>query len=185
MRRAVAIRFVKTQSRMLKAWLFNVFVCSLLLVVASPSMAAAKLPNLVAQDLNEQSYQLPADLPAEKTLLLIAYKREQQANINTWIDGLQLKTSNLPWLELPVLEDYGSWFQWFVDNGMRRGIKGDYNRAKVVTVYTEKDAFNTSMAIPNEESIYACVVTRQGEVLHIEAGDYSKEASDRLIQFLN
>lgn len=159
------------------------FVCFAFLTQVG-AWASGVLPALQAEDLNEQIYQLPSDLPADKTLLLIAYKREQQQDLNTWIDGMGLKTSSAPWLELPVLEDYGSWFKWFVDNGMRRGIKSEFDRSKVVTVYTDKQAFNASMGIATEETVYLAVVSRQGQVLALEEGLFNPEAAGRLFEVL-
>lgn len=149
-----------------------------------PAWALNALPTIHAEDLNGQAYTLPQDLPSEKTLLLIAFKREQQKDVDTWIDGLNLKESSIPWLELPVLEDYGSWFKWFVDNGMRKGIKSEFDRSKVVTVYTDKSAFNTALGIETEETIYAAIIDQKGQILHREAGRFDPSKADKLLQKL-
>lgn len=162
----------------------SLFAFFLGLLIQATALGAGVLPDLKAEDLNEQAYTLPSDLPADKTLLLIAYKREQQQDLNTWIDDMGLKGSNTPWLELPVLEDYGSWFKWFVDNGMRRGIKSEFDRSKVVTVYTDKQAFNASMGIASEDTIYLVVVNRQGQVLALEQGLYNSDAAARLLDVI-
>jgi hypothetical protein len=161
----------------------NLTSATLLWLCCTP-LIAGTLPEINAEDLNGKPYSLPQGLPAQKTLLLIAYKREQQEDINTWISGLNLKTASTPWLELPVLEDYGSWFKWFVDNGMRKGIKSEFDRAKVVTVYTSKESFNNSMGINTEESIHAAVVDRNGNVITLESGRFTEQKAEKLMAIL-
>ncbi|HEX4843788.1 MAG TPA: hypothetical protein VFV57_08950 [Limnobacter sp.] len=156
-----------------------------LLVVAAPVWAQPRLPTLQAQDLNEKTYTLPTDLPGPHTLVLVAFKREQQALVDTWINGLQLKNPNSAyhWIELPVLENYGGWFQWFVDNGMRRGIQGQYNREKVITVYTNKETFRQSTGIANEDTIHLLVTTPKGEIVTHLQGAYSADKAQVLTPF--
>ncbi|HEX4918337.1 MAG TPA: hypothetical protein VFV43_10600 [Limnobacter sp.] len=155
------------------------------LLVAMPAWAQHRFPTLQAQDLNEKPHTLPADLPGPHTLVLVAFKREQQALVDTWIDGLQLKSPGnvYPWVELPVLEDYGNWFQWFVDNGMRRGIQGEYNREKVITVYTNKSEFRKATGIASEETIHVLVVKPSGEIVTHLQGAYAADKAKLLASF--
>ncbi len=144
-----------------------------------------RLPALQAQDLNEKNYTLPQDLPAPYTVVLVAFKREQQALVDTWIEGLNLKAPTTPyhWIELPVLEDYGAWFKWFVDNGMRRGIKGEFNREKVITVYTDKAAFRQATGIPNEDTIHVLVITPTGQIVARTEGSFSPQKAESLSDY--
>ncbi|HEX4880139.1 MAG TPA: hypothetical protein VFV39_09870 [Limnobacter sp.] len=158
---------------------------AVLLLLPLPLRAAATLPTLQAQDLNEKTYTLPADLPGPNTLVLVAFKREQQAQVDTWIEALALKSPNTEydWIELPVLEDYGTWFKWLVDNGMRRGIKGEFNREKVITVYTDKSAFRQATGIPHENTIQLLVVRPSGEVVDRIEGPYSPALLPRVTPY--
>lgn len=164
--------------------LLNRLIGLLFLFIWIPASAAPTFPQLEAEDLNGKAYTLPQALPSRNTLVLIAFKREQQKAVNTWIDGLELKSNKLPWLEIPILEDYGSWFKWFVDNGMRKGIKSEYERSKVVTIYTDKASFNQALGIPSENTIYAAVVNQTGEVLATQSGEYTQAKARPLLNLL-
>ena len=140
----------------------------------------AHMPVVTSKDLDGRVLTLPADLPGERTLVLIAFQREQQANIDSWTKGLGLEGSTLPWLELPVINDPGAFARWFIAGGMRRGIKDHGLWKHVVTLYTNKAAFKQALKLQSESEVYALVLDRQGQVLEQIAGDYSPAGAARL-----
>ncbi len=98
------------------------------------------LPLLHARDLNGNNWIIPDDLPAEKTLLLVAFKREQQSSIDSWIDGLRLRASEnkIAWLEIPLLQKPWKILSSWIDHGMKRGIRDHDLRGHVWTIYTHR-----------------------------------------------
>jgi hypothetical protein len=72
------------------------------------------------------------------------------------IDG----PASLDYLELPVLRRYNSLIRGFIDRGMRSGIRDPHTRARVVTLYLDKQQFRRELAIPDENSIYVYLVRR-------------------------
>ena len=97
-----------------------------MIILLSPmAQADVVFPPLTADDLNGRSLNLPADLPGKLTIVFIGYKREQQSNVNVWVEQLDLReTGGQAWLELPVVGRGAVLFRSFVDNGMRLGISG-------------------------------------------------------------
>ena len=97
----------------------------------------AKFPNLTSEDLNGKAVTLPADFPGNPTLVLMAFESKQQDDIDKWIDKLQLKTSDaIPWMELAVVGSKFKLMKPVIDGGMRKGVTGEKNRARVVTIYS-------------------------------------------------
>ncbi len=143
------------------------------------------LPPLKAADLNKRPISWPAGLPAAKTILLIAFQRGQQAQIDEWVRGLKLKSPGAPaWFEVPMIKDPGGIARWFIDNGMRSGIPNPADRAHVVTVYGNKQALMKSMGLPNETTVHALVVDRAGRVLERVSGPYSSAGAQRIEEAL-
>lgn len=140
------------------------------------------LPALQSKDLNGRELTLPHDLPGERTLLIVAFEREQQSDVDTWTTGLKLAGSNLPWFELPVIENPGALARWFISGGMRRGIKDQALWQHVVTLYTRKADFKTALGITSEKSVQVLVVDRQGQVLERVIGDYSAVEAGKLMR---
>ena len=97
-----------------------------MIILLSPmAQADVVFPPLTASDLNERSLNLPADFPGKPNIVFIAYKLEQQPNVNAWVEQLDLReTGGQAWVELPVVGRGAVLFRSFVDNGMRLGISG-------------------------------------------------------------
>jgi hypothetical protein len=149
------------------------------------TLSLGQMPVIKAQTLNERELTLPQDLPGEKTLVLIAFEREQQKNVNTWIAGMNLGENPFPWVETPVIEPRGSLSRAFIDNGMRIGIRDVGTREKTITLYTDRLAFLKAMGLRGSmETIHAAVVNRAGQVLASAEGDYSKEKEGVLLKEL-
>ena len=141
-----------------------------------PISVIGQMPVIQAETLSERKVTLPQDLPGEKTLALIAFTREQQTNVNTWIQGLSLNTATEPWVELPVVGAQNRLMRAFTDSGMRMGIPDETMRNRVITLYTDRDAFVQAMGFKNStRTIYAAIINRAGQVLASVEGDYTSE----------
>lgn len=140
-----------------------------------------RFPALASKDLNGRKLSLPQDMPGERTIVIVAFEREQQANVDTWTSGLHLAGSTQPWLELPVIEDLIAPVRYFINSGMRRGIHDHELWAHVVSIYTSKKQFKAAMGITSEAAVQALVVDRSGKILERVTGDYSAEGAAKLM----
>jgi hypothetical protein len=154
---------------------------------ASPTLG--RMPTIQTESLAEREMTLPRDLPGERTLVLVAFDRVQQKNIDTWIDGMQLKSSAMPWIETPVIDPKNALFRAFINGGMRRGITDPTAREKTITLYTDRIEFSKSMGFAAWEKpgivVYAAVVDRAGRVLALSEGDYSAEKAKVILDAMN
>ena len=129
-------------------------------------------PSLTADDLNGRSLELPADFPGMPTIVFIAYKRNQQPSIDAWVERLGLLESEGPaWVELPVVGRGAAFFRSFVDKGMRSGITSLGMRAKTITIYSSRSAFNSALEITTRAEIYVALVDPDGTVHTLIQGD--------------
>jgi hypothetical protein len=130
-----------------------------LLFLALPStgfaqaIGAGLMPKLSAEDLNERAVTLPAQLPAEKTLVLMAFTQEQQADLDTWITGLGLVDGKLPWIETPVIEKSNAFVRAMISGGMRRGIPDKSVRERTITLFTDPVALRREMGLPGDGKV--------------------------------
>jgi hypothetical protein len=51
-------------------------------------MNGVSLPQLAARDLSGREVALPAGLPGERNVVLIAFRRDQQQLVDSWVPGL-------------------------------------------------------------------------------------------------
>jgi hypothetical protein len=156
------------------------------LAFANAQSNVPKMSTVEAETLSEKSLVLPRDLPGEKTLILIAFARKQQSNVDTWINGMNLKEAKFAWIETPVIDPFYGLFSGFIQRGMRKGIPDSTDRERTVTIFTSRVEFLKSMGLPEStDNIYAVVVDRAGNVFSKAEGDYSSSKAETLLSGLN
>lgn len=172
----------KTAMMTIGALVLNGFIFSSIAQLAQ----TGKMPEIKTETLAERELTLPQDLPGEKSLVLMAFEREQQKNVDTWINGMKLADSTIPWIETPVINGQNRFFRAFVNGGMRRGITDQKSRERTITLYTDRLVLLKAMGLPEvTTTIYAVVVDRSGNVLAKVEGDYSAEKAALMLAALN
>jgi hypothetical protein len=170
------------------AWVAAV-VAALVFAFAAPneSSVMGRMPSpLTAQRLGNQPVALPAGLPAERTLALITFKRGQGKEVDSWIQGLQLQQDrSIPWVRMPVLNDPGNPAgRGALENHLLSHFRTDGERANLVPVFTDQDAFIRSAGLGGSEQAYAVVISREGEVLARVAGQFDQDKAHTLLETL-
>jgi hypothetical protein len=149
--------------------------------------SAGKFPVLESETLEKQSVQLPQDFQGERNLLLIAFEREQQKDIDTWLTQMKRYEDidkEFRYYEIPTIEKMNRFMRWFINTGMRHGIPDKKARERTITLYIDKEPFKKSLQIPDEKKIYAMVVDRSGNVLWRATGPYDEANGKSLREFL-
>lgn len=152
---------------------------------ASP-MSDVYFPTITAENLNKEKITLPDDLAGEPALVLIAYQRQQQENVNTWLDRIDEIKAAIPGvriIETPTISSMKwGWFSGFIDGGMRSGIPDTQARARTITLYTDVSKFNDALGIESTKTIYAVLLDDKGRVIQMVEGDYNDEKITKLIR---
>ena len=82
-------------------------------------------PQLIGIDLEGNKRQIPQAFDNKINLVAVAFKREQQQNVDGWIkvaDEIMAKNEEVSFYELPVIYELGAVSRSFINNGMRRGV---------------------------------------------------------------
>jgi hypothetical protein len=162
----------------------STLIATLCITVTTGALAQV-LPPIKARNLNKELVSWPQGLPAERTILIIAFERKHQTLVDGWVTGMRLKAPGAPaWFEVPIINNPGGMARWFIDNGMRGGIPNKADRARVVTVYGNKAALMASMKIADASAVHVLVVERSGRIVARESGGYSSAASAKLLNAL-
>ena len=124
-----------------------------------------EFPQVEGRSLAGADVLLPDDLPAARTLTLVAFQQRHQSCVDRWI--ARAEAAGVPGspLEIPVLSTRWKLGRGFIDGGMASNIKIPRVLARTITVYTNVSAFQKLLGIPGSEDVQACVVTPRGEVL--------------------
>lgn len=130
-------------------------------------------PSINAMNLEGEKMTIPKDLAGKFQILLVAFKRKQQKDIDTWLSALSTyvrANKELQIYELPTLKKFGPIMRFNINNGMRYGIASKDARSRTVTLYLEKQNFNKSLNISTEEQIHTFLINEQGLILWKASG---------------
>lgn len=156
--------------------------------ITSPSSLNDKIsiPRLEARDLHGNIRIIPDDFLSKKTLLFFAFKREQQCSIDSWVEGLRLRSSQnkITWIEIPLLQKPWKLLSSWIDHGMKRGITDHELRGHVWTTYTNRASFLKKMGLNSAASIYISVALQNGSITSIVSGDYTPAKAEIILQAL-
>jgi hypothetical protein len=149
---------------------------------------AEVFPPLKASNLEKTELSLPSAFEGKVNLVLIAFERRQQKDVDTWLAALpdiQKSHPGLEYYELPTIKRMGALMRWFIDNGMRGGIPDKKQRARTITLYIDKEPFKKALNIPSEDTIYALLLDKAGQVIWRESGRYDAGKGKSLEDILN
>ncbi|MFO7654619.1 MAG: hypothetical protein R6X25_12480 [Candidatus Krumholzibacteriia bacterium] len=124
---------------------------------------------IAAETLRGRSIRLPDGLAGERNLLVIAYERDQQADVDTWLvalGNLELAPPEFSYYELPTIGGGMRFMRPVIDAGMRRGIRDRQQRDRVITLFLDKDWFRGQVGTAHTDDIAALLVDREGWILH-------------------
>jgi hypothetical protein len=139
-------------------------------------------PSLKGMNLEGDDFLLPQDLAGELNIVVIAFKRKQQDDVNTWLEALAnyvSKTEDLELYELPTMKKFNILMRLNINNGMRYGIASKESRENTISLYIDKASFKSRLEIANEDNIQTLLINKQGKILWRTSGiaDQSKIAS--------
>lgn len=129
---------------------------------------AVVFPHVQGSNLEGREFNLPEDFEGELNLVFVAFQREQQALVNSWLPSartLVARYEGLRTYELPTIHRVNSLVRWFINNGMRRGIPNGDARESTITLYIDKDPFRAALGIPDEHTIHVLLVDAAGRVI--------------------
>lgn len=163
-------------------------VAALALAFASPtdSSVMGELPTFMSHTLSKRPMTVPDELPGERTLALITFKRTQREHADSWIDGLNLKNDpSIKWLRMPVVNDPGTpEGRDEVKNRLLSRYTAEDERANMLPVFVDRERFVRSAGLSGVNQAVAAVVNRRGEVLARVEGRFDESKAQTLRETL-
>lgn len=151
-------------------------------------MTATRVPVVAGRDIDGNDFVVPTDFAGDLNLVLMAFTREHQFDVNTWLPHareLEASRQGFRVYEVPTLWEM-SWFQRKrLDFLMSTGIREPLARATTITLYTNLQAMQSAIGIPNFEAIQVLLVDREGLVMWRAEGAFSSAKFEGLQAFLS
>lgn len=148
-------------------------------------------PEIEGTSLDRKKFRLPRDFEGKLNIVFVAFQREQQLAVNTWLPTADLLENIHPeirYYELPAISRMNPFARWFINVGMRSGIKDAKSRSKTITLYLDKESFRQDLGIPGEDDIHILLLDKQGNVVWRSQGpcdvEKAKLLSDTVLNIL-
>ena len=148
---------------------------------------AGYFPTVSGKNLTGQTFTFPADLKKDYNLIAVAFLREQQADVDTWIPKMEALEEQYPqfaFFEVPTIREMNPFSRWFIYQGMRSGIPSEKARLRTITLHIDKKPFIRILDIETEDKIYLYLIDRDGKILWQTEQQWSQEKQNRLVDFL-
>jgi hypothetical protein len=142
-------------------------------------------PSVEGRNLDDRPFDLPADFEGDLNVVLVAFSRGQQADVDSWMPFLESVTEprhNVRVYELPTIGRGYRLMRSFIDGGMRRGIPDPAVRAATITLYIDKAPFRDSLRLRDEDRIHVLLVDRRGAVHWRAEGRFDPHAGAELVR---
>ena len=169
------------------AWLAAV-TAALVLALAAPTESSflGQLPTLNVKRLDQRRVVLPQELPAERTLALVAFKSSHREEIRSWIRGLRLhQDPAIAWFKMPVLSDPGSESaRSDIESVLLARHPAESDRSRLLPVFTDRDAFIRAAGLSGAEHAWVLVLDRDGKVLARAEGRFDQDKAQALRETL-
>ena len=161
-------------------WVGAVAVASgLMLLAPSERQVMGQLPPLAAKAHDQRSVDLPRQLPADRTLALIVFGKEQKSEAHRWIDGLGLRRdASIPWLQMRVLPPQST------IPVSHHALPAGTPPERLLSVSTDAGVLAQSMALPDTGHTEVVVIDRDGQILAKAQGPFDEVKARTLLEAL-
>jgi hypothetical protein len=132
-------------------------------------------PDLEVTALDGRRLRLPQDLDGP-TVLILAFERHQQAEVDDWIGELGAAGCPHPIYEVPTIGTRYRLFRPFIDGGMRAGIPDPAVRARTLTVYTDVGRVLRALGVRSTRHVVVLLAEPSGAVRALEQRAFAPDA---------
>lgn len=139
-----------------------------------------KLPSVKGSSLAGQEIRFPEDLAGRPAVLLVAYRRGTQADVDRWMalvgkEAPGVALYEVPTISNPVWRPLSGW----IDSGMRGGVPKEKWDA-VVTLYEDAPLLKDFLGDHGGLVTHVVVLDREGRVAWFDAGGFTDSSARAL-----
>ena len=142
-----------------------------------------RFPQIQARSLERERYDLPGDFEGRRNVAVVAFRREQQQMVDTWLPfllALEARDDDLRVYEIPTISQRWAPARWFIDGGMAVGIADREACARTLTSYTDVGAVQRALGLPDDSTIATVLTGRDGQIAWMTTGAFTPSAGEEL-----
>lgn len=149
--------------------------------------AAHLFPEIRARSLERERYDLPGDFDGRRNVAVLAFRREQQQLVDTWLPfliALEAEHADLRVYEIPTISQRWAPARWFIDGGMAVGIADREACARTLTSYTDVGLVQRALGLRDDSTIATVLTGRDGKITWMATGAFAERAGEELSALL-
>jgi hypothetical protein len=126
-----------------------------------------RFPHLEGRDLQRRAVTLPDDLEGERNVVIVAFQREHQALVDSWVPWLESRAeadAGLRFYEVPAIGTRWSPARGVIDGGMATAIRDPVVLKRTITVYTDVRRVTDGLGIDRTDTVWLFLVDATGVV---------------------
>ena len=145
-------------------------------------------PTVEARNLQGLGVTLPSAFEGDRNVVVVAFKRDHQALVDSWVPWLEAQAAVDPGLrfyEIPTIGRIWAPVRNMIDGGMARAIKEPVVLQRTLTVYGDVNRLTRPLAITDTSTIAVFLVDADGTVLWSGAGPFADASAAALSDVLH
>jgi len=142
-----------------------------------------KFPDLDARNLEGLDVRLPDGFDGERNVVIIAFRRQHQSLVDSWVPWLEEQASadvDLRFYEVPTIGRIWAPVRPFIDGGMAASIREPVVLRRTLTVYGDVDRLAGPLDIHDRSTITVVLVDGAGVVQWRGAGGFDTATATEL-----
>ena len=151
--------------------------------VLEPPDSRRRFPQLEGRDLQRRAVSLPDDFEGERNVVIVAFRREHQALVDSWLPWLEARAEDDPGLrfyEIPTIGTLWSPARLVIDGGMATAIGDPVVLRRTITVYTDRRRVTDGLGIDRTDTVWLFLVDATGAVRWRGHGAFDTDTADGL-----
>ena len=166
--------------RHLLAMMIALFVfCIFLQAETGPPPQLGTFPVIQATSLDGAKLRLPQNFSGRLNLVLIAFSREQQPEVDTWVPAArqtEAQHGEFHYYELAATSRNNFLYRWWFDAALRSNTPDNNMRGRTLTAYASRHSLRKMLHIANEKQVVALLVDREGKIYWRADGPLTEQA---------
>jgi hypothetical protein len=149
-------------------------------LTGAPGIVGRLFPSVTGTALSGELVRIPEDFAGAPVLLLCAYRRGTQADVDRWAAFAERRLSGLAVRELPIIAS-PLWrpLQGWIDGGMRGGVPPSL-WGRVVTLYAQGAAARAFIGDGGGQRAQVVLLDAAGVVAFHDAGGFGDGTAEAL-----
>lgn len=146
-------------------------------------MSTLVFPPLRARNLEGLDVDLPGGFTGERNLVAIAFRRDHQSLVDSWVPWFEQHAAVDPGLrfyEIPTIARMWAPVRNFIDGGMASAIRQTVILQRTLTVYGDVNRVTRPLGIDDRSTIAVLLVDASGHVSWRRSGGFTEPLAHQL-----